>query len=427
MARLLVSLYYGFVLIFGVFVSALFSGVEKSRKNTTLLALFSAAALLLQITLGTAYGISATKKLYPIVTHLPLALFLIFVMKRKPLISIVSILSAYMFCQFPRWFASMGFLIDSENPLCNLIYIAAIIITYILLKRYLAVPVNKFLRQSNKMCLILGAVPLLYYIFDYSTTVYTNVLFMGTKAAVQFMPSVVSVFYFCFVLMYYDEVKKQEQVQKEKNMLTSQMQQAHREMTLLRKMQENAVVYRHDMKHHLVLLQNYAAEGSVDKIREYLSSVAESLEQITPKRFTQNETANLILSSFEAKAQQQGIVFEVSAALPDTIPVNDAEFCALLFNGMENALNAVGNIKSDIEKKIKTEMTVFKNKLLIEIENPCDSKPIIKDGLPQTNKSGHGFGTKSILAIAENHGGHAIFNYKENEKLFNLKIMIPLK
>ena len=199
MSRLFLSLYFGFVLLFGVFVSALFSGVPKSKRNTILLAAYSAVTLLIQSALGHIYGIQFTKQVYPIIVHIPLALFLIFVMKRKPLISIVSIFSAYMFCQFPKWIASAGFLIDSENPLCNLIYIITIIITYILLNQYLAAPVNKFLQQSNKMCIMLGAVPLLYYIFDYATTVYTDMLFMGTKAAVQFMPSVVSIFYFCFI------------------------------------------------------------------------------------------------------------------------------------------------------------------------------------------------------------------------------------
>ena len=55
------------------------------------------------------------------------------------------------------------------------------------------------------------------------------------------------------------------------------------------------------------------------------------------------------------------------------------------------------------------------------------SKSVLKDGLSQSDREGHGFWTKSIWAIAENHGGQAIFTYMENEMLFNLKIMIPLR
>ena len=427
MSRILVSLYYGFVLFFGVFVSALFSGVEKTKKNRVLLAAFSTVILSIQAALGFTYGVETTKELYPLIVHIPLALFLIFVMKRKPLISIVSIFSAYMFCQLPRWISSAGFLMDSENPFCYLIYIPAIILTYFLIRRYLVTPVNKFIQQSNRVCMIFGAIPLLYYIFDYATTVYTDMLFMGTKAAVQFMPSVVSIFYFCFILIYYNEVKKEEQTQRDKDMLSIQMQQAYQELRLLHNMQKNAAVYRHDMRHHLALLQGYAAEGSIEKIENYLFDITDSLNKITPKRFTRNETVNLILSSFEAQARQKGFVFEVSVSLPDILPINDAEICALLFNGIENAFHAAGKMEHTMEKKIKIEITVFKNRLLIEIENPCVTKPILKDGLPQSNKKGHGFGTKSIWAIAENHGGQAIFDYMEHEKLFNLKVMIPLK
>lgn len=336
MLFLLKIMYFAVVLIFGIAVSLKFGGVCFTRRNLLFAALFSAAELVLQSVCYLYIGVGVTTKLYPLIVHLPLLIFMMTVMGKPFSLSAVSILSSYLCCQIPRWLASAGFLFDRNYPLYNVVYLAAAILTYVFISQYVAYPMNRFITASKKQCLLMGTVPFFYYVFDYATTVYTDMLFMGTKAAVQFMPSVMSVVYFGFVLLYYREVQKQESAQREKDMLAVQISEACKEMRLLRKMQENAAVYRHDMKHHLILLRSYASEGDVEKINAYLSQIFASLERITPVRFTCNETVNLILSSFETQAKQKSITFDVSAALP----INDAEIGSLLFNGLENALHA---------------------------------------------------------------------------------------
>ncbi len=49
----------------------------------------------------------------------------------------------------------------------------------------------------------------------------------------------------------------------------------------------------------------------------------------------------------------------------------------------------------------------------------------MKDGLPQSPLEGHGYGTRSIAAIANAHGGQAIFGTEDG--VFRLKIMIPVE
>ena len=75
------------------------------------------------------------------------------------------------------------------------------------------------------------------------------------------MPFVTSAFYFMFVLLYYAETQKQASIQRERNMLDTQLRQAQTEFASLRQMQQNAATYRHDMRHHLALLQGLASKG----------------------------------------------------------------------------------------------------------------------------------------------------------------------
>jgi len=49
----------------------------------------------------------------------------------------------------------------------------------------------------------------------------------------------------------------------------------------------------------------------------------------------------------------------------------------------------------------------------------------MKDGIPQSPFESHGYGMSSIVAIANEHNGQAIFNAEGG--VFNLKIMLPLE
>lgn len=134
---------------------------------------------------------------------------------------------------------------------------------------------------------------------------------------------------------------------------------------------------------------------------------------------------NLILSSFAAKAKQLGITMTVDGKLPSLISLSDTELCSLLSNGLENAITAASERLDFIDRSVAIKITIHKGKLLISIENLYTGKLIMKDGVPLSAQEGHGYGTLSVVAIAEEHGGQAIFNAKSG--VFTLKIMLPLE
>ena len=88
--------------------------------------------------------------------------------------------------------------------------------------------------------------------------------------------------------------------------------------------------------------------------------------------------------------------------------ISDTELCSILSNGLENALHAV----SELETALKwTELYcgIQANKLLIEIKNPYVGEIAMRDGLPISNREGHGYGCRSIQTIAEQNGGAFLF------------------
>ena len=147
------------------------------------------------------------------------------------------------------------------------------------------------------------------------------------------------------------------------------------------------------------------------------------MEAITPKRFCENELVNLLCSSFSNKAEHKGIRLTVKAKLPQNLSISDTELCSILSNGLENALRAV----SELEPALKwTELYcgIQANKLLIEIKNPYIGEIAMRDGLPLSNREGHGYGCRSIRSITEQNGG--LCSFEPESGVFTLQVMLPL-
>ena len=105
--------------------------------------------------------------------------------------------------------------------------------------------------------------------------------------------------------------------------MAAQLKQARIEFDTLRRMQDQTRQDRHDMRHHFALLQSLAVKGDVAKISHYLQTVQSDMEAFTPMRYCENETVNLLLSSFETTAKQHDVVFSVEASLPEVLSISD--------------------------------------------------------------------------------------------------------
>jgi len=319
--------------------------------------------------------------------------------------------------------ASLGLLIPEEHWLYPILYIPVAVLFLFFLWRYLATALRQLIERSRNTCLLMGLVPALYYVFDYVTTVYTSLLTSGNMAAVQFMPSVVSVAYLIFVPMYNSELEKQMQLVRERDFLAVQLRQSKIALSAIQQIQEQNRQYRHDMRHHITLLQALAAENNIPKIHQYLSTAQQDIDALTPIRYCSNEVVNLLLSYFVMTAREQNVELTVTATLPSQLSYSETELCALLSNGLENAIHAAALVKPPKSRKVSILLGIHAENLLIQIENTYTGNLSWQDGLPLTNLENHGLGTQSIRAIARSHGGEAIFRARDG--VFQLRIMLP--
>jgi hypothetical protein len=407
-------------------VSLLFAGVQSTRAGNFVNALFYTLMLLVQILCWHMLGMQTTLQLYPFFTHLPVIIFIVLYFKRPWLISTSSVLAAYLCCQIPRWIGSVAGAISGIQLVNHIGYFVAICIVYYILKRYVADSVRQLMDKSTRSCLLFGAVPLLYYLFDYATTFYTNLLYTGAPGVVQFTPSMICTFYLVFVLLYYKESQMQADAKRERDIFSSQLQQAQFDLETMRKMQNNTVIYRHDMRHHLSLIGGFAADGDLQKITEYLATAKADIDALTPVRYCENETVNLILSNFETQAKKKRVVLHVNVKLPEELGMNDTELCALLSNALENAITAAAQVEEEKLRKVYIHAIVNGDRLVVSTENVYVGKVEMEGELPKSKskEAGHGFGIKSMVAIVERHGG--LYSFETEGGVFVLRLLLPL-
>ncbi|MBR5558933.1 MAG: GHKL domain-containing protein [Oscillospiraceae bacterium] len=413
---------YSLVLIYGLFLSAgIAGGWQTQRQRNTIIAL--CPTLLLVQALGAIFfGVDMVQRIYPVIVHLPLVLILIFVLKKTVGIAVVSVLTAYLCCQFPNW-AKMAIDYLTASPVVAEIgYMVVIVPCFYLLNRFMVKAAHRAMTFTNNSLLLFGSLPLFYYLFDYVTTVYFKSAYHSIAALQDFLPTAVCVFYIVFLSAYHAQEEKWTQANLQNTLLRLELKQSAIGLENMRQTARRAAVYQHDMRHHMLAIKGFLETGENAHAMDYVQKITSNLEKIAIARYCENSLVNLLCSSFRSRAEELNIDLTIKAKVSPKAVIPDTELCSLLSNGLENALQAVEGLAPPhnwvnfyCEEKL--------NKLLIEIKNPYQGELVIKDGLPWTEREGHGYGCRSIRTIAEHHRGLCTMDAENG--VFTLRVVLP--
>ena len=239
----------------------------------------------------------------------------------------------------------------------------------------------------------------------------------------EFMPFVCSVAYLIFVLRTSEEKKLRSQLEQTQNSLNLQVSQAVREIASLRESQQRASTYRHDLRHHMQYLSSCIESGRLEQAQTYIHEVCSEIEAGKVVAYCENEAANLILSAFAGRAQERNIPIVVRADIPQKLKVSETDLCVLLSNALENALNACAKLKEHgAECGVEIDAYEKTDRLFLQIVNSCEGGVRFENGVPVTDRPGHGVGVGSICAIVERYGG--IYTFSEQAGKFTLRCSV---
>ena len=418
------ALSYGSVLVYGLVLAAAIAGSFETARQRRIVLWLCPVFLLVQLLGWLLLGEDGVTQIYPLIVHLPLVLILVFALKRPWGVSIVSTCMAYLCCQPPHWGRVAAEMLTHNAFAAIIIYILLLGAFFYLLQRYFVAAAYSTMTYSRSALLLFGSLPCTYYIFDYATTVYSDVLYSGAVAINEFLPTVLIVFYILFLPAFHVQTQSRSHAEMERSLLEVELEQSQQEMDTIREAETQAAVYQHDMRHHLNMIGGLLTSGQTQQAQDYIRRVQSDVEAITPRRFCENETVNLLCASFAQKAQRAHVELCVDARVPSALSISDTELCSLLSNALENALRVTAELEPASRRIVRLYCGIRLNKLLIEVRNPCDAPPEMRNGIPVSNRVGHGYGCRSIQAIAQRRGG--LCQFRTEGGTFLLQVMLPV-
>ena len=278
---------------------------------------------------------------------------------------------------------------------------------------------------DNRSFLLFSLVPLLYYIYLFcALNLDFSALYSVPGFVVRIMPTAEVFMFYILLLHSYKNLSEKMELEMAKTALLQKLDVAEEQIVLLNEAQTQTAVYQHDMRHHMMMLKSFLDTEKYEQAEAYICKVQADLEAITPKRFCENETVNLLCTSFVKKAERMDVRLQVKVDLPQELSVSDTELCSVVSNGLENALNAAAAVEAS-RRWVEFSCSIKQNKLLLEIQNPYDGEVILQDGLPVSAREGHGYGCQSIRTITERHRG--LCSFEPGDGLFVLRAVLPVR
>ncbi len=205
----------------------------------------------------------------------------------------------------------------------------------------------------------------------------------------------------------------------ENRALNMQIKMVNERLVSSAEAENNLQILRHDIKHKMLLINDYIKNKKFEEAEEYISTLISDIDKNKIKSYCDNHSVNVVLSYYDKIAGEKGARFETNVNLPETLTVNETDLAVVLSNGIENAINAVDNCEN---KEISVKVFMDTDKIYVEIKNPFSDKVIFDGNMPKSKQENHGFGTKSMAAIVDKYEGVYSFNVENEYFIFQCSI-----
>lgn len=192
--------------------------------------------------------------------------------------------------------------------------------------------------------------------------------------------------------------------------------------TLQERMQETRRM-RHDLRHHIHMVNYYLGEKDYDKLQDYVNTYRDSIPDMKHIRFCDNRMVNNLVFYFASQAREHEIDFQAQLVVSEQLGIKDHEISVLLGNLLENAIEAC------MEQKEPKRRIIVKGKgdahsLIFTIDNTCENeiRRNKKGELLTTKSHGNGIGVSSAQKIVERYNG--FFSAEKREDMFCVSFLL---
>lgn len=183
----------------------------------------------------------------------------------------------------------------------------------------------------------------------------------------------------------------------------------------------------HDFKNHLLCIKNLLNAGLTQEAGDYLASLTDSALLPGAGISTGNPYADAVLNEKMHTADRERIRMEADMGFPGEDALPPADFCIILSNALDNALEACARIADPGLRWVRAVSYTRGSCLFIEIHNSTCKEARRPHGWLRTTKADpslHGIGLGNIRAAVERCGGRLTLSADDGE--FHFCAMLPL-
>lgn len=286
------------------------------------------------------------------------------------------------------------------------IYLLLIAITYPILYLFFKNRINDFIDSiSDKQYWLLCITPILFFIINLVfSPVFIKYAFNDLLIFIIYLLILISglIIYFVTILTSVNAASN-ARLESEMQNIEKQLKIQGQSYLKLRNNIEETRAARHDLRHHLAVMNGYIENNDREGLKEYLDSYIKILPSENEVPYCENYAINLLIKHYLSYLNNQDVVLDIEVSLPHKINISDSDLSIVFGNILENAVHGITN-QSEGEKFLTLHCKRYHGKLVLTLDNSCDYRKIKKSGI----------GQQSVLAVAKKYHGTAKFESDGN-------------
>ncbi len=175
---------------------------------------------------------------------------------------------------------------------------------------------------------------------------------------------------------------------------------------------ENTKSFRHDIKNHMTVVRELLQEQKLQEALRYLDDLEHLSEDMSFPCSTNNPTVDILLQNKLGIAENDGIDVSCFLQLPYPCPITDMDFCIILSNALDNAIQACRKVEGNADRYIRVEGSVQGDFILLQVENSCKPDVLYSPGT----------GLANIKSVAEKY--HGTMEVERGISVFHLNVLL---
>ena len=190
----------------------------------------------------------------------------------------------------------------------------------------------------------------------------------------------------------------------------------------LEKRERETKKFRHDIKNHLMILENLLNNNDQEQAKQYLNTMNDQVNAFGTHISVNNGIADAILNKFYAEAQEKGVEIVVNGHFPMECYISAYDICTILSNLLSNSILAEYQCGGE---RIKIDIRYVSDEVIFIIENDYNHELIIENGEFKSTKKdayNHGLGLGNVRDCVEKGGGHMSISTENNR--FKVKLIM---